>query len=74
VQYKCRGSKKEVILLNGQRKGNEIAFKDKSLRETDDITLLRTAYEELLIAYQYEIKNRIQLEVKLEDFIEKVNV
>lgn len=59
--------------MKEKRKDNELGFKDKSLRKTDDINILRTAYEELLIAYQDEIKNRIQLEIKLEDFIEIVN-
>lgn len=50
-----------------------IGFKDKELRDTTDIELLRTAYEHLLIAYQEEIKKSTLVSMELEDIKSAVN-
>lgn len=61
--------KKEVVYLVNVGKGS---FKDRLLRETDDIELLRKAYEDLLEVYQEEIRERVLLEVRIEHVIDNI--
>ena len=45
----------------------ELAFTDSRIVDTDDIEVLRKAYVELLRVYQGEVRDRVLLEMRLED-------
>lgn len=62
-----------MIRLGDERKFTG-GFKEKALRETSDIELLRSAYEQLLLAYQSEIRSNTLLAMELEDVKGIVNV
>ena len=52
----------------------ELAFTDSRIADTDDIEVLRKAYVELLRCYQGEVRDRVLLEMRLEEIERVVNV
>lgn len=52
----------------------ELAFTDSRIMDTDDIEVLRDAYVQLLRVYQGEIRDRVLLEMRLEELERTVKV
>lgn len=52
----------------------ELAFTDSRIMDTDDIEVLRDAYVQLLRVYQGEIRDRVLLEMRLEEVDSAVKI
>lgn len=52
----------------------ELAFTDSRIMETEDIEVLRDAYVQLLRVYQGEIRDRVLLEMRLDEVERAVNI